>query len=384
MTISPVIVMVKLDRRQLLAGMGAVLAAPAMNAVAASSELPKIAPADAGLASDIAERLDKLVASGRAWKLHGVVILRKGGLVLERYDAGEDEIGGDSIGRVAFGPDTLHDLRSVTKGILGLLYGVALAQGKVPPPERPLMECFPEYSDLATDPRHQRLTIAHALTMSLGLEWNEDVPYEDPANSEDQLESAPDRYRYIFSRPFVVDPGTRWIYGAAAPTLIGKLIQKGTGQSLPDFARAVLFDPIGIGATAWNKASNGEPVAASGLRMTPRDLARIGQLILNRGQWQGRAVVPAEWLERSFQPRFSVDEFRRYGYFWYIGDFQYGAPPNRPIAHWIGAFGYGGQRLFVLPELDIAVAITTGNYADKDQWIPPVRVIREVVLPSVL
>jgi CubicO group peptidase (beta-lactamase class C family) len=376
--------MLKLDRRKLLVGMGAALAAPSMNTVAASSELQKLAPIDAGFASDLDARLDGLVTSGRAWKLHGVVIMRKGALVLERYDTGEDEVWGTSIGRVAFGPDTLHDLRSVTKSILGLLYGLALAQGKVLPPERALLDVFPEYADLATDPRHKRLTIAHALSMSLGLDWNEDIPYQDPANSEIQMEKAPDRYRYIFSRPFVADPGARWIYGAAATTLIGKLIQKGTGQSLPDFARAALFDPIDIGATAWTNGFNGESSASSGLRMTPRDLARIGQLILNHGQWAGRAVVPAEWLEKSFQPYLAVDEFRRYGYFWYVGDLQYGRAPNRPIAHWIGAFGYGGQRLFVLPELEIVVAITAGNYADKDQWIPPIRVIREVVLPSVL
>jgi len=324
--------MFTLDRRELLVGMGAALATPLMNTVAVSSEWRKLAPADAGFAPDLAARLDSLVTSGRAWKLHGVVIMRKGALVLERYDAGEDEIWGDSIGRVAFGPDTLHDLRSVTKSILGLLYGLALAQGKVPPPERPLMEAFPEYAGLATDPRHQRLTIAHALTMALGLEWNEDIPYQDPANSEIQMELAPDRYRYIFSRPFMAEPGARHIYGAAATTLVGKLIQKGTGQSLPDFARANLFDPVGIGATVWTNGLNGEPAASSGLRMTPRDLARIGQLILNRGQWEGRSVVPAEWLEKSFQPYLAVDDFRRYGYFWYVGDLQYGNPPNRPIA----------------------------------------------------
>ncbi len=373
-------------RRQIVLGAAAAAASAMIRpiAAAASSDWRRISPSDAGFASDLEARLDNLVTSGRAWNLHGVVILRKGALVLERYDAGEDEIWGDPIGRVAFGPDTQHDLRSVTKSILGLLYGVALAQGKVPAPERPLLEAFPEYAELATDPRHKRLTIAHALTMSLGLEWNEDIPYQDPANSEIQMELAPDRYRYIFSRPFVADPGTRWIYGAAATTLIGKLIQKGTGQSLPNFARAALFDPIGVGATAWTNGLNGEPAASSGLRMTPRDLARIGQLILNGGQWEGHPVVPAEWLEKSFQPYLAVDEFRRYGYFWYLGDLQYGNPPNRPIAHWIGAFGYGGQRLFVLPELDIAVAITAGNYADKDQWIPPIRVIREVVLASVL
>lgn len=184
-----------------------------MSTAGSWSEWPKLAPQMPALPP--ISRPASIVSSpsGRAWSLHGVVILRKGALVLERYEAGEDEVGGDSIGRVEFGPDTLHDLRSATKSIVGLLYGVALAQGKVPAPERPLMEAFPEYADLATDPRHKRLTIAHALTMSLGLEWNEGIPYENPANGEVQMESAPDRYRYIFSRPFVADPGTRFIYG---------------------------------------------------------------------------------------------------------------------------------------------------------------------------
>jgi CubicO group peptidase (beta-lactamase class C family) len=253
----------------------------------------------------------------------------------------------------------------------------------VPAPERPLMEEFPDHAALATDPRHKRLTVAHALTMTLGFEWDEDIPYQDPKNSEIQMEMAPDRYRFIFSRPFISDPGTRWIYGAAGTELIGKLIVNGTGQSLPDFARAALFDPLGIGATTWTKGFSGQPAPASGLRMTPRDLARIGQLVLNRGEWEGRRIVSADWLEKSVQALATVDEFRRYGYFWYSGDFGYGSPPNLRKAHWIGAFGYGGQRLFVLPSLDLSVAITCGNYADPNQWMPPIRVIREVVLPSV-
>ena len=114
--------------------------------------------------------------------------------------------------------------------------------------------------------------------------------------------------------------------------------------------------------------------------MTPRDLARIGQLILNRGQWDGRQIVSTDWLAKSFQPYVPCDEQRRYGYFWYSGDLQYGNPPNRPITHWIGGFGYGGQRLFVMPDLGVVVAITCGNYADEKQWMPPIRVIRDVVL----
>jgi CubicO group peptidase (beta-lactamase class C family) len=375
-----------LTRRQIVAAMATVSGAGVCRPLIAAApiEWRKIPASDAGFAPDLEKRLDTLIRSGRAWKLHGVVILRKGALVLERYNAGDDEIWGKPIGHVAFGPETLHDMRSVTKSILGLLYGVALVQGKVPAPERPLLDAFPEYADGATDPRYKRLTIAHALTMSLGLEWNEDIPYQDPANSEIQMERAQDRYRYIFNRPFIAEPGARWIYGAAATTLIGRLIAKGTGKSLPDFAREALFDPIGAGETAWSNGFNGEPSASSGLRMTPRDLARIGQLILNRGRWDERQVVPAEWLDRSFQPYVACDEMRRYGYFWYVGDWQYGHPPNRPVAHWVGAFGYGGQRLFVMPELDIVVAITAGNYADAEQWMPPIRVIREAVLPSLM
>jgi CubicO group peptidase (beta-lactamase class C family) len=370
-----------ISRRTTLAGSAALLLSGAQ-AEAAPFEWRKVAPAEAGFAADLEARFDKLIVDKRAWGLHGVVVARKGRLVLERYLEGEDEVWGDSIGRVTFGPDTLHDLRSVTKSILGLIYGIARAQDKVPAPERPLLEVFPEYAELATDARAKRLTVAHALTMTLGFDWNEDIPYQDPANSEIQMEQAADRYRYIFTRPFIADPGTRWIYGAAGTTLIGKLITKGTGQSLPDFARANLFEPLGITTIAWTNGLNGEPAPSSGLRMTPRDLARVGQLILNRGEWEARRIIPAAWLDASLAPRVSCDEQRRYGYFWYIGDLQYGGPPNRPLAHWVGAFGYGGQRLFVMPGLDIVIAITCGNYADERQWMPPIRVIREVVLAS--
>jgi CubicO group peptidase (beta-lactamase class C family) len=145
-----------LSRRAALAGSGALLLGGIAPSAAAPFEWRTAAPADVGLAPDMAARLDKLVADKRAWGLHGVVVTHKGALVLERYFEGEDEIWGTPGGRVAFGPDTLHDLRSVTKSILGLLYGIARAQDKVPPPERRLTEAFPDYADLATDPRAKR------------------------------------------------------------------------------------------------------------------------------------------------------------------------------------------------------------------------------------
>ncbi len=105
--------------------------------------------------------------------MHAVIVVRGGRLVLERYFEGTDDARGKPLGVVRFGPDTLHDLRSVSKSIVGLLYGIALVQGKVPPPEQPLMQSFPEYPDLAADPGRQRLTLHHVLSMTMGTDWDE-------------------------------------------------------------------------------------------------------------------------------------------------------------------------------------------------------------------
>jgi CubicO group peptidase (beta-lactamase class C family) len=149
-----------------------------------TSDWQPLAPAEAGFAPDLADRLAGVLRAGRAPKLHGVVVIRHGRLVLEHYGAGQDFKWNQSLGAVSFGPNTLHDIRSVTKSVVGLLYGIALAGGHVPEPDEPLLPHFPEYPDLAADAQRARLTVEHALTMTLGLEWNEDVPYTSAANSE--------------------------------------------------------------------------------------------------------------------------------------------------------------------------------------------------------
>ena len=108
-------------------------------------------PFEAGFADDLEARLGKAVADKRIWNMHAVIVIRGGRLVLERYFDGADDARGTPLGVVAFKPDTLHDLRSVSKSIVGLLYGIALRDDKVPPPEQPLMQSFPEYADLAAD-----------------------------------------------------------------------------------------------------------------------------------------------------------------------------------------------------------------------------------------
>ncbi|SRR6266496_1537433 len=220
------------------------------------------------------KRLASLARSGRVPNLHGVVVRQHGELVAEHYGAGEDFAWGRSLGRVAFGPDTVHDVRSVTKSVVALLYGIALDRGLVPAPDEPLLHSFPEHADLAVDPRRAGRTVEHALTMSLALEWDESGPYTSPANSEIAMELAPDRYRYVLERPVIGEPGQRWSYRGDASAIIGQLIRKGTGQFLPEFARAVLFEPLGIDTFEWMAGADGVASAASGLRLTPRGLAR--------------------------------------------------------------------------------------------------------------
>ena len=375
----------RFSRRQVLAGTGGMLVGQLIGIrPAATFDWQPVSLREAGFADDLEARLDKAIADKRIWNLHSVVVVRNGRMVFERYFEGEDTARGNRpMGVVSFKPDTLHDLRSVSKSIVGLLYGIALAAGKVPAPEDPLMKSFPEYADLAADPGRDRWTLHHVLTMTMGTDWNESMPYTNPANSETAMDMAPDRYRYILSRPIVTEPGKRWVYNGGATALLGRLIARGTGKSLHQYARETLFDPLGIGPTDWHADKAGELIAASGIRMTPRDLARIGQLVLRGGAWEGRSVVPAEWIARCTTPVVPINDKVQYGYQWYGGTFAFQTPTMpQSNQHFRYALGNGGQRLTVFPELDLVVVSTAGNYNGKDNNVPPLRVITDVVMPS--
>jgi len=362
--------MTNLNRRQLLATLGGGLMAA--NRASATS------PSD-----DIALRLAQAQKDGKVDGLHTLLVSQSGKLVTEYYGRGEDENWGYPLGTVTFAPLVLHDLRSVSKSVVGLLYGIALADGNVPPPEAKLYDQFPDYADLAKQSGRDRLTMHHVLSMTLGLEWDEfTIPYGDPRNSENAMEAAPDRFRFILERPIVGEPGVKWTYCGGATAILGRLIAKGTGEKLHDYARRVLFEPMGFGSSEWSVGSDDEPRAASGLRLLPRDMLKIGQIALAGGMWNGKEVVPAEWVKRLIRAVVAIDGGRSYGYHWYVGDVTVGAPPQ--ALHWVGGIGWGGQRLFAFPALDLVVAMNCGNYRKSGAEQSRVNgvVLTEVVLPS--
>jgi CubicO group peptidase (beta-lactamase class C family) len=333
----------------------------------------------AGFSPGLARKLDAGIESGLLTNLHAVAVAIRGAVVLQHYETGVDENWGTPLGAVQHGPATLHDLRSVTKSIVGLIYGIALERGLVPPPDAPLLAQFPDYPDLARDPARRSLRIEHALGMTLGLEWDEFTrPYTDPLNSEIAMENAPDRYRFVLERPIVEEPGECWIYSGGAVALVGALIARGTGQSLEDFARDALFAPLGIAQFGWSCGRDGIASAASGLRLTAPDLLKIGTMLLDGGTWQGRRIVSADRIEQSFTPRVSSFDGLQYGRLWFIGE----APVGGSARRWIGGFGNGGQRLWLQPGTGIACAIFCGAYNREDSWVTPTRIWREIVLAN--
>jgi CubicO group peptidase (beta-lactamase class C family) len=348
--------------------------------VHAAAPWPMASPEAAGFVPDLADRLDYGIRSGLLRNLHGIVITRHGKLVVEKYYTGADENWGKPLGTVTFTPETLHDLRSVSKSVVSLLYGIALSRGIVPALDAPLLKNFPAYADLAKEPARAGWKVQHAFDMSLGTEWNENLPYTNPANSEIQMEMAADRLRFVLDRPIANPAGTKWTYNGGCTALIGDLIAKGTGKKLQDFARDALFAPLGITNFEWAEGSGGVASAASGLRLTPRDLARIGQLILDKGMANGTQLVPADWIAACQQPSLPTGDGLQYSRFWFLGD----APSVPNVAPWMAAFGNGGQRLWVSPSTGITVASFSGAYNKPDNWITPARIWREIVLANLI
>ena len=132
----------------------------------------------------------------------------------------------------------------------------------------------------------------------------------------------------------------------------------------------------------WRVGLNGERNFASGIGMRPRDLARIGQMLLDMGKAGERQIVPGDWLEESFKPQVTIRDRREYGCYWYLGEMVFNSADGPRAERWIAAFGNGGQRLYLFPRLDLLIVITAGNYHKRDEERPLDRVLTEIILPS--
>jgi CubicO group peptidase (beta-lactamase class C family) len=298
----------------------------------------------------------KDIRAGVYPNIHSLLVARNDKLLLEEYFTGEDEHRGKPVGIVHFDKDTLHDCRSITKSVISMLLGIAMSQGKIKSLDDSIYDFFPEYADLRARER-SAITLRHVLTMTSGWQWDEDNhPYGDPANSETAMDHAPDRYRYVLERPIVHPPGETFQYNGGSVLLVAAIIERATGEKIDRFAERELFRPLGIRRFQWFRYADGEPIAASGLRLLPRDIAKLALLYLHQGSWNGTSLVPSSWVTVSTTPP-RAGSF--YGYFWWLG-----SSPAGPL---ITAVGYGGQRALISPNQKLVVVITAGLYNDRQQ-----------------
>jgi CubicO group peptidase (beta-lactamase class C family) len=243
----------------------------------------------------------------------------------------------------------------------------------------PVLDLLPALADLKNEGR-EAITIAHLLTMSSGLDWNEPSTYNSK-NDEFGLYWRTSQSRYVFNRSMAAPAGTRYNYNGGGTAVLAQILTERVGMSLPDYARKVLFEPLGITDWEWVNDIRGRPLAFAGLRLRPRDLARIGRMVLGeekrRGRWQGKQIVPADWLAESLRGQIDMQNERgwQYGYQWWVGKVEaLGAKQD-----WSAGFGNGGQRLFMVPELDLVVVTTAGAYNKSEIGREAYQLFKRVV-----
>jgi CubicO group peptidase (beta-lactamase class C family) len=308
--------------------------------------------------------------------LHSVLVWQGGRMLFEHYRRAKDKPVGDWFTReVTFGPDVLHDLRSISKSVVALLVGQAVGRGEIDA-AAPVLDFYPALADLRRDGR-EAIRLSHLLDMASGLAWSETAStYGSTANDETRLWWDRSPARYILDRPLVAAPGTLWNYNGGHTVLLAEILVQRAGRSLLDLARSDLFQPLGIVQWEWRSGAHGQPLAYAGLRLTPPDLLRLGRLLLAGGAWEGREVVPAAWVAATLQPSITIGKGPlRYGHHWWAGQVPHG---GRSLP-WTAGLGNGGQRLYLVPDLDLAVVFTAGAYNSEQIGRSELAMFRQIV-----
>jgi len=283
-------------------------------------------------------------------RLHGVVVQRDGVTLAESYFDGPDrEAGSLRDAPRRFDAYTPHGVRSISKSVVSLLIGAALQNGALTSLDTPFLDLLPKRAAYAT-PAKMRITVRHLLTMSAGLKWSEDELLSD----ETRMEFSRDMAAYVLDRPVAEAPGQHYQYNSGATVLLAEIIEAATRRPLADYAQEKLFTPLGITRVEWTTGRDGRPMPHAGLRLTPRDLAKIGTLVLNEGRWRDTQLIPADYMRESVTGVLPAERDWRYGYQWRVGETN--------GQSWIAGFGNGGQRLYIVPAQRLVVVITAGRY----------------------
>jgi len=274
--------------------------------------------------------------------LTSLIVVKNGYLVYEGYWNG-------------FAAGEMTALYSATKSVNSLVTGIAIDHGILPNEHVTVADYLGEYE--VADERAATISLMHALTLRTGIDYDEwSLNYSDPNNPYNQWLAAEDRIAFVLSLPMAEEPGSVFRYQTPGSQLVPRLVEEAAGRDFVSLAGQLLFDPLGIPASRyiWRLDTHGH-TRVGACNMVPTDLARIGLLILRGGQWDGVQVVSEQWLEKSTSPAVQIRYGMQFGYHWWLRETQ--------GVSVIGAEGYGGQCLFIVPEYDLVV-VTTGDFSD--------------------
>ena len=292
--------------------------------------------------------------------LLSVVVLQDGKAVAERFYNDADE-------------DTLVDVRSAGKSVTSLLFGIALDQGAIKSLEDPVQTYWPETAGSAIG----QVRLVDLLTMRTGLHADS----EDPTSPgyEDHLDASDDPLSFAMTVPGIDEPGTSYRYNSLAAYVAGVVITRATGKGLEDFARDNLFEPLGIERWEWQEDRSGQTKGQGNLFLTAQGFARIGEMVLNDGAYNGRRVVSSQWIQESLKPRVDIsdnDPFANgYGYYWYHQTY----PVHGRSIDVFFASGNGGNKIYVMPDLNMVVSIMSRAYGQGRGQRRSERILRAVL-----
>ncbi|GAA4828352.1 hypothetical protein GCM10023310_01390 [Paenibacillus vulneris] len=319
-----------------------------------TEEWRSAAPEELGLDS---AALAQMVEEFKDEQIDGFVLVRNGYLAAEGYNRDWDA-------------DQRHPMFSVTKSVTSALIGMAVDQGTLRE-DQTLQELVPE---MPLDPLKSKITIGQLLSMTSGIDWD-----NRQERSSYEMDHSPDWGRYILERPMAAKPGTMFRYSNGNAHLLSVLAQKSTGIPLSVLAKINIFDPMGITNVSWGQDPQGNLIGAWGLHMTCRDMAKFGLMYLHHGRWENYQIVSGEWVEASVlqQAAEMYDDGTEggFGYLWWLKAIV--VPGETPVHHDVFyAAGSGGQRIFVVPDMEMIMAITASNH--EDDFMPERMLIQAI------
>jgi len=339
-------------------------------------------------------RLSALASSlaGEHGNIDGMLVIRNGRVVYEKQYRREYEDMNEGQGQAPgmynyhdpewhpfYQRGELHTMQSVTKSITSALIGIAVGSGEIAGLHVPVIGFLGDYEIANLDEWKRSMTLQDLLTMRAGIAWDEDsVPYTDPENSCAGMENSEDWIQFVVDQPMSCRPGTEFLYNSGASQLLSLIIKESSGKHVDEYAEEHLFGPLGITSYYWKKTPTGFPDTEGGLYLSARDLAKIGYLYLMDGVWGQVRVLPEGWVGTSVERHVEDTGWlgMGYGYQWWLVPWG-----SNGDSYAYAAIGYGGQRLFVVPELDL-VAVFTGWNIDDFPALDP-RFALDAVLGAV-